>query len=58
VPVPVTAFHVDPDPAVLRSYAAAGVTRCVFTLPGGPARTLQKSITRLNELIARAGNFD
>ena len=50
--VPVTAFHVAPDLATLRSYAAAGVTRCVFTLPSAGADQVRPAVERLVELIA------
>ena len=50
--IPVTAFHVAPDLATLRSYAAAGVTRCVFTLPSAGADQIRLAVERLAELIA------
>ena len=49
--IPVTAFHVTPDPDVIRGYAEAGVTRCVFTLPSGDAETVQAALDRLAERI-------
>ncbi len=49
--IPVTAFHVTPDRAVIRSYADAGVTRCVFTLPSGDAARVQAALERLAERI-------
>lgn len=35
--IPVTVFGVRPDPEVLAHYQGAGVDRCVFQLPSGPA---------------------
>lgn len=32
-PIPVTVIHTEPDLDTVRSYAAAGVTRCLFSLP-------------------------
>ena len=49
--VPVTAFHVAPDLGTLRRYAAAGVTRCVFTLPSGGADQVRPAVARLAELV-------
>ena len=49
--IPVTAFHVTPDREVIRSYADAGVTRCVFTLPSGDAARVQAALERLAERI-------
>ncbi len=50
--IPVTAFHVAPDLEILRRYAAAGVTRCVFSLPGAGADRVQPAVERLAELVA------
>ena len=50
--IPVTAFHVAPELGVLRRYAAAGVTRCVFSLPGAGADRVQPAVERLAELVA------
>jgi probable F420-dependent oxidoreductase len=51
-PIPVTAFHVRPDLATLRSYAAAGVTRCVFSLPGAGEARVREALNRLAVLVA------
>ncbi len=51
--IPVTAFHVPPDPDVIGAYAAAGVTRCVFTLPSADAVTVRAAVERLAALVAR-----
>ena len=32
-PIPVTVIHTEPDLDIIRSYADAGVTRCLFSLP-------------------------
>lgn len=45
-PVPVTAFHVVPDPDVVERHAAAGVTRCVFSLPSGDASAVVPVVER------------
>ena len=36
-PIPVTIFGVRPEPQVIEHYEKAGVSRCVFGLPPGPA---------------------
>ncbi len=52
-PIPVTAFHVPADLESVARYAAAGATRCVFSLPSGDLATVQPVIERLVELCAR-----
>jgi probable F420-dependent oxidoreductase len=54
---PVTAFHVRPELPTLRSYAAAGVTRCVFSLPSAGRDEVLAAVERLTALLAayRAG---
>lgn len=49
---PVTAFHVRPDLATLRNHAAAGVTRCVFSLPSAGLAEVRATVERLAELVA------
>ena len=56
-PIPVTAFHVEPDAAVLGSYATAGVTRCVFPLPSAGADHVTEAVERLADLVARLGDL-
>jgi alkanesulfonate monooxygenase SsuD/methylene tetrahydromethanopterin reductase-like flavin-dependent oxidoreductase (luciferase family) len=53
--IPITAFHVRPEPAVLCSYARAGVTRVVFTLPNGPLDEVQLALVQLAELVHNVG---
>jgi probable F420-dependent oxidoreductase len=57
LPLPVTAFHTRPDLATLRSYAAAGVTRCVFSLPGAGEGEIRATLDRIAALVEeyRAG---
>jgi alkanesulfonate monooxygenase SsuD/methylene tetrahydromethanopterin reductase-like flavin-dependent oxidoreductase (luciferase family) len=50
-PTPVTAFHVRPDLATLRSYAAAGVTRCVFSLPSAGEDAVRAVLDELGRLV-------
>jgi alkanesulfonate monooxygenase SsuD/methylene tetrahydromethanopterin reductase-like flavin-dependent oxidoreductase (luciferase family) len=50
-PIPVTAFHVRPDLATLRSYAAAGVTHCVFSFPSAGEAEVRARIDRLTALV-------
>ena len=54
---PVTAFHVRPELPTLRSYAAARVTRCVFSLPSAGRDEVLAAIDHLTTLMAafRAG---
>lgn len=54
---PVTAFHVRPDLATLRGHAAAGIARCVFSLPSAGPGEVRAAVGRLAALIAayRAG---
>jgi probable F420-dependent oxidoreductase len=54
--IPVTAFHVAPDLAVIAAYAAASVTCCVFTLPSADAATVRAAVERLAALVARASD--
>jgi probable F420-dependent oxidoreductase len=54
-PVPVTAFHVAPEGERLRRYAAAGVTRCVFSLPGAGESEVRPAVERLAALARRFG---
>lgn len=49
--IPVTAFHVAPDRDLIRAYAEAGVTRCVFTLPSADAAMVHAAVERLAEFI-------
>ena len=50
--IPVTAFHVSPDLATLRSYAAGGVTRCVFSLPSAGEDAVRAVVDELGGLVA------
>lgn len=56
-PIPVTAFHTAPNLPTLRAYAAAGVTRCVFSLPSAGEAETRATLDRLAALVAdfRAG---
>ncbi|MFN8513247.1 MAG: LLM class F420-dependent oxidoreductase [Chloroflexia bacterium] len=56
-PIPVTAFHVRPDLPTLRSYAAAGVTRSIFSLRAPTEPEIRATLDQLAALIAqyRAG---
>ncbi len=49
--IPVTAMHVAPMCDEIARYAAAGVTRCVFTLPSGDRTAIERSIARLMEAV-------
>jgi probable F420-dependent oxidoreductase len=51
--IPVTAMHVTPTYDEIARYAAAGVTRCVFTLSSGNRPAIEQSIARLMETIGR-----
>jgi probable F420-dependent oxidoreductase len=50
--IPVTVMHVDPEPSEIARYAAAGMTRCVFSLPSGDQAAVEATLTRLTDLIA------
>jgi probable F420-dependent oxidoreductase len=54
--IPVTAFHVAPDLEVIAAYAAAGVTRCVFTLPSADAAKVRAAVELLAALVAQASD--
>ena len=54
-PVPVTAFHVAPEIERLRHYAAAGITRCVFSLPSAGAAEVRPAVERLTALVQSLG---
>jgi probable F420-dependent oxidoreductase len=49
--VPVTAFHVRPDLATLRSYAASGVTRAIFSLPSAVEPEIRATLGELVALV-------
>lgn len=51
-PIPVTLMHVAPDVDLLRRYEAAGVARCVFSLPGGDAAEVRPVVERLASVVA------
>jgi len=46
-PLPVTAYWASPEPADIGAYAAAGVSRCVFTVPAAPAAEVLPLLDRL-----------
>jgi probable F420-dependent oxidoreductase len=46
-PVPVTAYWASPEPVDIAAYAAAGVSRCVFTVPAAPAAEVLPLLDRL-----------
>src|SRR5579883_112564 len=46
-PLPVTAYWASPEPADIAAYAAAGVSRCVFTIPAAPAAEVLPLLDRL-----------
>jgi alkanesulfonate monooxygenase SsuD/methylene tetrahydromethanopterin reductase-like flavin-dependent oxidoreductase (luciferase family) len=50
--IPVTAMHVAPKLDEIRTYADAGATRVVFTLPSAPLSRIKDRIERLADLIA------
>ena len=50
-PIPVTAFGVPMRPEIARHYAEAGVERCVFWLPAGPADQVLPLLDRQAEII-------
>jgi probable F420-dependent oxidoreductase len=50
--IPVTVMHVDPQLSEIERYAAAGMTRCVFSLPSGDRATVDNALARLTDLIA------
>jgi probable F420-dependent oxidoreductase len=56
-PIPVTAFHVRPDLATLRSYATASVTRSIFSLRSHTEPQIRATLDRLVSLVTdfRAG---
>ena len=56
-PVPVTAFHVPPEPVRLRRYAAVGVTRCVFSLPSASAGQVRPAVERLTAVVEEYEGF-
>jgi probable F420-dependent oxidoreductase len=51
-PIPVTAMHVPPERGEIERYVAAGVTRCVFTLPSGERAAVERVVERLTKIIA------
>jgi probable F420-dependent oxidoreductase len=53
-PIPITVFDAPTDPALIQRYAAAGVTRCVFTIPSNDAEQFGATLARLRELIYRS----
>lgn len=57
-PIPVTAMHIAPDVAEIRRYAAAGVTRCVFSLPSGDRAVVEPAVTRLVQTVRRYTETD
>jgi len=52
-PIPVTVFDAPTDPALIQRYAAAGVTRCVFTIPSNDAEQFGATLARLRERSTR-----
>ena len=50
--IPVTAMHLPPERREIERYAAAGVTRCVFTLPSGDRAAVERAIEHLTKIIA------
>jgi probable F420-dependent oxidoreductase len=52
-PIPVTVMHVAADLAEVEAYAAAGMTRCVFSLPSGDRAAVEDALARLTDLMAQ-----
>ncbi len=50
--IPVTVMHVAPDLDEIARYAAAGATRCLFTLPSGDRAVVEETLARLTTLVA------
>jgi hypothetical protein len=44
-------FDAPTDPALIQRYAAAGVTRCVFTIPSNDAEQFGATLACLQEQI-------
>ncbi len=53
-PIPVTVIHTEPDLDTIHSYAAAGVTRCLFSLPSSGRDEIEPL---LEEYAAVAAEF-
>lgn len=53
-PVPMSLFGAVPDAAVIERYAAAGITRCLFALPAGPADEVLPVLDQHAAVVAQA----
>lgn len=52
-PVPVTVIHTEPDIVTIRHYEAAGVTRCLFSLPSAGREEIEPLLDQFAEVIER-----
>ncbi|MGN6758197.1 MAG: LLM class flavin-dependent oxidoreductase, partial [Thermomicrobiales bacterium] len=50
--IPVTVMHVPPERHAIADYAAAGATRCVFSLPSADRATVTAALGQLGDLVA------
>ncbi|MGN6561134.1 MAG: LLM class F420-dependent oxidoreductase [Thermomicrobiales bacterium] len=50
--IPVTVMHVPPERRAIADYAAAGATRCVFSLPSADRATVTAALGQLGDLVA------
>ncbi len=51
-PIPVTVIHVEPDIDVIRNYAEAGVTRCLFSLPSSGREEIKPLLEQYAVVVA------
>jgi probable F420-dependent oxidoreductase len=52
---PVTVFGIDPEPAVIERFAAAGVERCLFRIRTGSEAEVEKELDERAALVSRFG---
>jgi probable F420-dependent oxidoreductase len=52
-PLPVTIYGAAPDPAALEHYRAAGIARCIFSVPSVTRDEALPELDRLAELVGR-----
>jgi probable F420-dependent oxidoreductase len=52
-PIPVTVIHTEPDVDVVRRYAEAGVTRCLFSLPSAGRDEVEPLLEQFAEVVRR-----